>query len=166
MLEGDQISSGQRQGREDPTFEGVKGRTPRAANTQMTAPHFAHGLHKPAKIIRASELKPPGIVGRDCMACSWEEGRRTNPTEVYHPKARKEGGVQLRGLKVTKAGSVYARMVLLKRALLGVHVRDWISTEDVDKVGIHDRAPGTVSRSERSEGRACSVSVGFPSHRA
>lgn len=85
---------------------------------------------------------------------------------MYHPKARREGGVQLRGLKVTKAGSVYARMVLLKRALLGVHVRDWISTEDVDKVGIHDRAPGTVSRSERSEGRACSVSVGFPSHRA
>lgn len=91
MLEGDQISSGQRQGREDPTFEGVKGRTPRAANTQMTAPHFAHGLHKPAKI-RASELKPPGIVGRDCMACSWEEGRRTNPRKCIIPRLAEKAG--------------------------------------------------------------------------
>lgn len=100
------------------------------------------------------------------MACSWEEGRRTKPPEVYHPKARREGGVQLRGPKVTKAGRMYARMVLLKRALLGVHVRDWCSIEAVDKVGIQGRAPGTVSRKSTVKGGTCSMSVGFPTCRA
>jgi hypothetical protein len=82
-------------------------------NTQASAPHFAHGLHKPAKI-RASGLKSPGIVGRDCVACSWEAGRKTKPPEVYHLMVRRGCGVQPRGEKVTKTGSVYATMARLK----------------------------------------------------